>query len=95
MAARNRLPPWHEELRLRDGRELLIRPVRPDDAGPLREGFALLRPDEVRNRFLEPLHELSAQRADRHNAPFIRPTRPCIPGRELHHVAPQHTRLTS
>lgn len=65
MAARNRLPPWHEELRLRDGRELLIRPIRPDDAGPLREGFALLRPDEVRDRFLEPMHELSAQLAER------------------------------
>ena len=65
MAARNRLPPWHEELRLRDGRELLIRPVRPDDAGPLREGFALLQPDEVRHRFLEPLQELTRQQADR------------------------------
>ena len=65
MAARNRLPPWHEELRLRDGRELLIRPVRPDDAGPLREGFALLQPDEVRHRFLRQQAELTAQQADR------------------------------
>ena len=65
MAARNRLPPWHEELRLRDGRELLIRPVRPDDAGPLREGFALLQPDEVRHRFLRQQPDLSAQQADR------------------------------
>ncbi|HET8818533.1 MAG TPA: GNAT family N-acetyltransferase [Xanthomonadaceae bacterium] len=65
MAARNRLPPWHEELRLRDGRELLIRPVRPDDAGPLREGFALLQPDEVRHRFLRQQADLSAQQADR------------------------------
>lgn len=65
MAARNRLPPWHEEIRLRDGRELLVRPVRPDDAGPLREGFSLLQPDEVRDRFLQPMHELSQQHADR------------------------------
>ena len=65
MAARNRLPPWHEELRLRDGRELLIRPVRPDDAGPLREGFALLQPDEVLHRFLRQQPDLSAQQADR------------------------------
>ena len=65
MPARNRLPPWHEELRLQDGREMLIRPVRPDDAGPLREGFALLQPDEVRQRFLQPLDELSPQLASR------------------------------
>lgn len=69
MAARNRLPPWHEELRLRDGRELLVRPVRPDDAGPLREGFALLQPDEVRHRFLQRQDELTPQQADR----FCRP----------------------
>ena len=35
MAARNRLPPWHQELRLTNGREVLIRPIRPDDALPL------------------------------------------------------------
>ena len=42
MAARNRLPPWHEMIRVADGRELLIRPIRPDDAVPLDAGFALL-----------------------------------------------------
>src|SRR5690606_40718314 len=65
MVARNRLPPWHEELRLRDGRELLVRPVRPDDAGPLREGFALLQPEEVRQRFLSPQDELTPGVAER------------------------------
>lgn len=51
MAARNRLPPWHEMIRVADGRELLIRPIRPDDAVPLRAGFALLEPGELHHRF--------------------------------------------
>ena len=42
MAERNRMPPWHERLRLRNGREVQIRPIRPEDAEPLRAGFALL-----------------------------------------------------
>ena len=65
MAARNRLPPWHEQLQLRDGRELLIRPIRPDDAGPLRAGFSLLQPEEVRQRFLHALTELTPDMAER------------------------------
>src|SRR5690606_17109428 len=44
MVARNRLPPWHEEIRLRNGREVLIRPIRPEDAPALRAGFELLEP---------------------------------------------------
>src|SRR3546814_6561649 len=51
MAARNRLPPWHEMIRIADGRELLIRPIRPDDAVPLEAGFALLEPEALRERF--------------------------------------------
>jgi RimJ/RimL family protein N-acetyltransferase len=50
---------WHERLRLTDGRELLLRPIVPGDAEPLRAGFALLTPEEVRLRFLHPLKELS------------------------------------
>src|SRR5688500_8843080 len=50
---------WHERLRLADGRELLLRPIVPADAEPLRIGFALLTPEEVRLRFLHPLKELS------------------------------------
>ena len=30
MTAPKRLPPWHEHFRLPSGRELLIRPIRPD-----------------------------------------------------------------
>jgi RimJ/RimL family protein N-acetyltransferase len=49
---------WHERLVLADGRELLLRPIVPADAEPLRVGFALLTPEEVRLRFLHPLKEL-------------------------------------
>lgn len=65
MAARNRMPPWHEKLTLANGRELLIRPIRPEDAGPLQAGFTLLEPDEIRQRFLHPMKELSQAQAER------------------------------
>ncbi|MEG3193065.1 GNAT family N-acetyltransferase [Lysobacter sp. D1-1-M9] len=65
MAARERLPPWHERQRLPNGRDVLIRPIRPEDAAPLRAGFALLQPDEVRQRFLHALKELSPEAAER------------------------------
>lgn len=64
MAARERLPPWHERQRLPNGRELLIRPIRPEDAAPLRAGFALLQPDEVRQRFLYSLKEMTPEMAE-------------------------------
>ncbi|RNF86375.1 GNAT family N-acetyltransferase [Montanilutibacter psychrotolerans] len=69
MATRERLPPWHERQRLVNGRELLIRPIRPEDAGPLRAGFELLQPDEVRQRFLYSLKEMSPEMADRFTRP--------------------------
>lgn len=53
MAARDRLPPWHERHRLPNGREVLVRPVRPEDAEPLRAGFALLDPARLRARLGE------------------------------------------
>ncbi|NZA26588.1 N-acetyltransferase [Luteimonas sp. SJ-92] len=69
MAARNRLPPWHDQIRLANGRELLIRPIRPDDAVPLRAGFSLLKPDEVRHRFQHSMKELTQENADRLTRP--------------------------
>lgn len=70
MAARNRLPPWHEHLRLRDGREVLVRPIRPDDAPALQAGFPLLLPEEVRHRFLgDGRRELGLQEAERLSRP--------------------------
>lgn len=65
MAARERLPPWHERQRLPNGREVLIRPIRPEDAEPLRAGFDLLEPDEVRQRFLHTMKELTPEMAER------------------------------
>ena len=62
---RERLPPWHERLTLSNGRQVLIRPIRPEDAEPLRAGFALLEPDEIRQRFLHAVKELSQEAADR------------------------------
>jgi RimJ/RimL family protein N-acetyltransferase len=56
---------WNERLRLDDGRELLMRPIEPADAEPLRAGFALLTPEEVRLRFLHPLKEMSPEMAHR------------------------------
>ncbi|MDI1253838.1 GNAT family N-acetyltransferase [Thermomonas sp.] len=72
MAARNRMPPWHESIRLANGREVLVRPIRPEDAVPLRAGFDLLQPDEVRQRFLYPMKELSAEQAERLTRPNTR-----------------------
>jgi RimJ/RimL family protein N-acetyltransferase len=69
MAARNRLPPWHQELRLRNGRRVLIRPIRPEDAEPLRAGFPLLQPEEVRQRFLHAMSELSPAMTERLTRP--------------------------
>lgn len=65
MSTRERLPPWHERQVLPNGRELLIRPIRPEDAEPLRAGFSLLQPDEVRQRFLHSMKELSQESVER------------------------------
>lgn len=47
---RNRLPPWHAEFVLPNRRQILIRPIRPEDAAPLRGVFDLLGPGEIRTR---------------------------------------------
>ena len=49
----------HERLVLDDGRELLLRPVAPADADPIRAGFALLNPEEIRLRYQHPMKSLS------------------------------------
>ena len=69
MAARNRLPPWHEMQHLSNGRDVLIRPIRPDDAQPLRAAFPLLEPDEVRLRMQSSMPELSVEMADKLSRP--------------------------
>jgi len=51
--------PWTEHLYLDDGRHLLLRPIDPRDAEPIRQAFMLLSPEEVRLRFLHPMKEMS------------------------------------
>jgi hypothetical protein len=68
MTARDRLPPWHERHRLANGRELLIRPIRPEDAEPVRAGFALLEPVAARLR-LAGSGELSTAASERLSRP--------------------------
>jgi GNAT superfamily N-acetyltransferase len=65
MTAPKRLPPWHEHFRLPSGRELMIRPIRPEDAGPIQGAFTLLGPEEIRHRFLYALKELTPEMAQR------------------------------
>jgi RimJ/RimL family protein N-acetyltransferase len=61
---RHRLPePWSERLVLADGRQMTLRPIAPADAEPLRHGFTLLHPEEVRMRFMYSLKELSPETA--------------------------------
>lgn len=56
---KKRLPPWHEHFRLTSGRVMLIRPIRPEDAGPIEGAFALLGPEEIRQRFLFALRQFN------------------------------------
>jgi GNAT superfamily N-acetyltransferase len=48
-----------EQLTLRDGSQVLVRPVRPEDKALLKEGFARLGPDSRYQRFLSPVARLS------------------------------------
>jgi RimJ/RimL family protein N-acetyltransferase len=48
----SRIAPGDESVMLRDGSEVLIRPVRADDAELLAAGFARLSPESRRLRFL-------------------------------------------
>lgn len=50
-----------EPFRLRDGRTVVLRRIRPDDATALMRGFRELSPETVRLRFFAPLRELNPQ----------------------------------
>jgi hypothetical protein len=63
MVARNRLPPWHEEIRLGNGRDVLIRPIRPEDAPVLRASFELLQPGDIRTHVLGGLDTMSVEQS--------------------------------
>ncbi|MBS0193273.1 MAG: GNAT family N-acetyltransferase [Proteobacteria bacterium] len=47
-----------ERLVLRDGRELLLRPIHPDDEAPIRGSFDLLGSEEIRMRYLHAIKAL-------------------------------------
>lgn len=69
MTVRNRLPPWHEELTLANGRQILIRPIRAEDAAPLQASVSLLQPEEIRQRYLHSMKELPAQTIEKLTRP--------------------------
>ena len=62
-------------VRTADGRDLLIRPIRPDDAVPLRAGFPLLEPDALHDRLLRCEGGITAESADRLTHPDLRARR--------------------
>lgn len=62
------LPPAYptayiQEVTLKDGRRVLLRPIRPDDAPRLQEGFRRLSPETIYLRFFQMLSELSDEQA--------------------------------
>lgn len=58
---RKSLASWQEHLRLGNGRELILRPISPLDAEPMRAGFQALSPEEIRLRFMHPMTELTVE----------------------------------
>ena len=59
MATRNRMPPWHEIFKAPSGHELLIRPIRPEDAEMEKEFVAHLSDESKYFRFMDTLRELT------------------------------------
>jgi len=57
--------PHGESVTTRNGDELVLRSIHPDDVDALQRGFAHLTPEEVRMRFLHPLTELPEPLAQR------------------------------
>lgn len=54
---------WHEEIELRDGTLVALRPVRPDDARRLIDLHSRLSPESLYYRFLEVRKELTPAQA--------------------------------
>jgi RimJ/RimL family protein N-acetyltransferase len=50
---------WQERIVLDDQRELLLRPIAPEDADAIRAAFVLLSPEEIRLRYQHPMKSLS------------------------------------
>jgi acetyltransferase len=56
-------PDFHEVVTLKDGSQVTLRPIRPDDAPRLQEGFSRLTPQTIYMRFLQAAKELTDQQA--------------------------------
>ncbi|GGN84789.1 hypothetical protein GCM10010112_64450 [Actinoplanes lobatus] len=54
-------PEYERELRLPDGRTVLVRPIVPADRGPLAHAIRTADPDTVRRRFLGPPPRITPQ----------------------------------
>ena len=54
-----------ERVHSRDGRELWLREIAPDDVAALQRCFARLSPDDIRRRFMHAMSELPAPMAKR------------------------------
>jgi len=86
---RRRIGRWSEMLRLENGRELMLRPISPLDAEPLRAGFSTLSAEEVRMRFMHPINELTSDYArqlcelDEDREFALVATEPLMPGEAL------------
>lgn len=52
------------DIPLRDGRRVLFRPIRPDDADRLRDGFARLSAQSRYLRFMTPMHDLPDEQVE-------------------------------
>jgi acetyltransferase len=64
--AANEAPPAQgERVTLRDGRELTLRPIHPNDVAALQQGFSHLSAEEVRLRFLHAMNGLAPELAER------------------------------
>lgn len=57
------LQKYTQEVTLEDGRVVLMRPIRPEDAPLLQAGFKRLTPETVYMRFFSTAHELSDRQA--------------------------------
>jgi acetyltransferase len=56
-------PDFQEIVALKDGSQVTLRPIRPDDAPRLQEGFSRLTPQTIYMRFLQAAKELTDQQA--------------------------------
>jgi acetyltransferase len=61
----NNLSEWIEDVTLKDGSQVTIRPILPEDAPRLQEGFSRLSPETIYYRFLESASQLSDAQARR------------------------------